>query len=430
VPDESAPPSPDDTAPPVAAKDALTTDTAKPSGVSAKSSKAATHARMRDADPTDRAHIASKPAAGAPDPSQAQAAAQVASATVQPPVSNDVVVATPSSATSDTTAPIANAATAVPPTAVTPAGDDNAAPTDIAATSMQSPGTVVTPSKSGGAQKPPSDAAKSQARQSTADALTDAGKAIGQSFVDRKVVSALPASADKPQDKKNDASPATPPSAVADTTPSHAAPAAPPAPPATAAAQPTTTPAQPAAVPAATTHSQAPVQAAPAIAIPNAPPANSAATQVSAQLQIGHPAQPDIAALAFSIASKSEGGAKHFDIRLDPVDLGRVDVRLTVDDAGKAQATLSVEKPQTLDMLQKDQPQLERALKDAGLDLSQNGLNFSLKGQQQQSSGGNNTPSSRGRMLAARAIAAVDSAASTVSLGHMSPGDMRLDIRV
>ena len=70
--------------------------------------------------------------------------------------------------------------------------------------------------------------------------------------------------------------------------------------------------------------------------------------------------------------------------------LGRVEVRLTVDDSGRAQAALTVEKPQTLDLLQKDAPQLQRALKDAGLDLSQSGLNFSLKGQQQQSGNGGN----------------------------------------
>jgi hypothetical protein len=40
---------------------------------------------------------------------------------------------------------------------------------------------------------------------------------------------------------------------------------------------------------------------------------------------------------------------------------------------------LSADKPQTLDMLQKDASSLERALKDAGLNLS-GGLAFSLKG--------------------------------------------------
>ena len=59
----------------------------------------------------------------------------------------------------------------------------------------------------------------------------------------------------------------------------------------------------------------------------------------------------------------------------------RVDVRLSIDTGGKAQAHLSADQPATLDMLQKDAPTLTRALREAGLDVSQSGLNFSLRGQ-------------------------------------------------
>jgi chemotaxis protein MotD len=195
---------------------------------------------------------------------------------------------------------------------------------------------------------------------------------------------------------------------------------------------------QPAFTPA---HSQPVVAAQPeaptaavTAAAPTQPPAVSASPQTPVQLQVMHAPnaneQPFVGALAVTIAAKSEGGAKHFDIRLDPAELGRVDVRLTVDDAGKAQATLSVEKPQTLELLQKDSTHLERALKDAGLDLSQNGLNFSLKGQQQQGGNGNNTPSQRARNLAVRAITAANNAISILPQGSVSASDTRLDIRV
>ena len=290
---------------------------------------------------------------------------------------------------------------------------------------MQSAGAIAKPAKVAAVEKPQADTAKSQIRQSTAAALADAGKAVSHVFADRKVVSALPVTKADPAKPDADSAGAPAERPTAPTAPSQA----------TANAAPAAQGSRPAIVqaPAAETsiHVQpqaVPVTAGAATAVPPAPAATANAA-VSVQLQIGHPAHPDIPALAFNIASKAEGGTKHFDIRLDPAELGRVDVRLTVDDAGKAQATLSVEKPRTLELLQKDQPQLERALKDAGLDLSQNGLNFSLKGQQQQQAGGN-APSNRGRALAARAIAAVDSAASTVSLGQASPGDARLDIRV
>ena len=162
----------------------------------------------------------------------------------------------------------------------------------------------------------------------------------------------------------------------------------------------------------------------------NGPPPST--NQMPVGLQFA-PASPnavlDTNALAVTIATKSKDGSKQFDIRLDPAELGRVDVRLTVDEAGKTQATLSVEKPQTLELLQKDSSHLETALKDAGLDLSQNGLNFSLKGQQQQGGNGN-APFSRGRTLNVTAVAAVDSTPSTTSLSGVSASDTRLDIRV
>jgi chemotaxis protein MotD len=141
-------------------------------------------------------------------------------------------------------------------------------------------------------------------------------------------------------------------------------------------------------------------------------------------------AQPDVAALAVQIAVKSDGGDKQFDIRLDPPELGRVEVKLTIDDQGRAQAHLAVEKPQTLDMLQNDRSNLERALKDSGVDLSQNGLNFSLKGQDHQQGG--DTPSFRGRSRNLAVTAAIESAsaAAVASTNSFAAGDARLDIRV
>ncbi|HEV2651342.1 MAG TPA: flagellar hook-length control protein FliK, partial [Rhizomicrobium sp.] len=147
---------------------------------------------------------------------------------------------------------------------------------------------------------------------------------------------------------------------------------------------------QPAANPSAPQPNHTDANAASAVAAPTAPApvaAPQAQLQLHAQLQASNTdATPNLPALAVQIATHSDDGQKHFNIRLDPPELGRVDVHMTVDDQGKAQATLSVEKPQTLALLQKDAPELQRQLKDAGLDLSQNGLNFSLR-QQQQNAG-------------------------------------------
>jgi flagellar hook-length control protein FliK len=122
-----------------------------------------------------------------------------------------------------------------------------------------------------------------------------------------------------------------------------------------------------------------------------APPAQAAQSmagtdRLAAAAQASTPslpqAAPDVNQFAVDIAARSLSGAKQFDIRLDPPELGRVDVRLSIDAHGKAEAHLTADQPQTLELLQKDAPALARALRDAGLNVNQDGLNFSLKNQQ------------------------------------------------
>ena len=67
------------------------------------------------------------------------------------------------------------------------------------------------------------------------------------------------------------------------------------------------------------------------------------------------------------IASKALNGSNHFDIRLDPPELGRIEVRLKVDRDGQVSSHLIADRPDTLALLRRDQTGLERALQDAGL---------------------------------------------------------------
>ncbi len=85
-----------------------------------------------------------------------------------------------------------------------------------------------------------------------------------------------------------------------------------------------------------------------------------------------------IAALATRIAQRTAEGATRFEVRLDPPELGRVDVKLEVDRSGKAQALLLVERPETLSELSRQARQLERALAEAGVDVDADGLTFGL----------------------------------------------------
>jgi flagellar hook-length control protein FliK len=85
--------------------------------------------------------------------------------------------------------------------------------------------------------------------------------------------------------------------------------------------------------------------------------------------------------LAAEIASRAFEGKRRFEIRLDPPELGRVDVRLDVSRDGHVTSRLIVERSETLDLLRRDAPNLERALESAGLRTNDSGLQFSLRDQ-------------------------------------------------
>lgn len=165
---------------------------------------------------------------------------------------------------------------------------------------------------------------------------------------------------------------------------------------------------------------------APQPAVPGGAPSITAGIHVGPQSQ---DVAPNVNSLAVEIAAKSQSGAKQFDIRLDPPELGRVDVRLSIDAAGKAQAHLSADQPHTLHLLQNDSAILTRALRDAGLDVSQNGLNFSLRGQDRQAGDGHNNPRGGAPSHILQATKTID-AMPTGNITYSSSGNARLDIHV
>ncbi len=137
---------------------------------------------------------------------------------------------------------------------------------------------------------------------------------------------------------------------------------------------------------------------------------------------------PTLSALAVSVAARSLSGAKQFEIRLDPPELGRVDVRLSIDASGKTQAHMTADQPQTLDLLQKDAPTLTQALRDAGLDVSQSGLNFSLRGQDRQ---GDDAGAGQGRRTNLTATRTIQAAQTPNALSvNGAAADARVDIHV
>jgi flagellar hook-length control protein FliK len=83
--------------------------------------------------------------------------------------------------------------------------------------------------------------------------------------------------------------------------------------------------------------------------------------------------------LAGQISRHHANGNRVFEIRLDPAELGKVDVRLEMRADNRVHAVLMAERPETLAELQRSARDLERALNEAGLDLSEDGISFQMQ---------------------------------------------------
>jgi flagellar hook-length control protein FliK len=71
-------------------------------------------------------------------------------------------------------------------------------------------------------------------------------------------------------------------------------------------------------------------------------------------------------------------GTNKFSIQLSPAELGNIHVKLEIDEEKRVTASVTVERPSTLELLQRDTKGLERALHNAGLNMEGGDLSFSL----------------------------------------------------
>jgi flagellar hook-length control protein FliK len=90
-------------------------------------------------------------------------------------------------------------------------------------------------------------------------------------------------------------------------------------------------------------------------------------------------------------------GVDKISIRLDPGNLGKVEIKLEIGHDGRLQAVIAADKPETLQLLQQDVKNLEQSLRDAGLKTDQQSLNFTLRDQGQDGEGRNGNGASNGR---------------------------------
>ncbi len=77
-------------------------------------------------------------------------------------------------------------------------------------------------------------------------------------------------------------------------------------------------------------------------------------------------------------------GADKINIKLQPANLGKVEVRMEIGKDGVLTANVIAEKPETLELLQRDVRGLEKVLQEGGLKTDTQSFNFSLKEHAQQ----------------------------------------------
>lgn len=88
--------------------------------------------------------------------------------------------------------------------------------------------------------------------------------------------------------------------------------------------------------------------------------------------------------VAVQLAQAVEDGVRRLEIRLSPAELGRVEVKLDVAHDGRVLAVVAADRQDTLDLLQRDARELERALQEAGIRADGGSLSFTLRQQERQ----------------------------------------------
>lgn len=238
--------------------------------------------------------------------------------------------------------------------------------------------------------------------------------------------------------RKAQGSGAAPPAAPAERMPAEA--------PVTAPAGKTAAAAEAAGKPAAAVQPDAQGEAEPVIDAPDAPQPAAAAPAAPVQAQAAHTAIPvratpeTVASLTAHIGKNLEGRTTKFDVELNPAGLGQVNVSVEIAASGKMTAAMSFDSPQAAAELRARSHELQKALEQAGFDVSAGGLSFDVTGDRggdgrhlaQQHQDQNDGAAWRGRAFQAvlgTAGEVVETAASA-ALQYARRTDSGVDIRI
>jgi flagellar hook-length control protein FliK len=132
------------------------------------------------------------------------------------------------------------------------------------------------------------------------------------------------------------------------------------------------------------------------------------ATALGASTDTTALATPHAAAMAAPAAQvgreiirKFNGGNTRFELRLDPPELGRVEVKLEVSRDHRVTAIVGADSPQALAELTRHARDIEQALQSAGLELSDEGLSFDLSQHREDFADGREQQGGRGAQTTA-----------------------------
>lgn len=98
--------------------------------------------------------------------------------------------------------------------------------------------------------------------------------------------------------------------------------------------------------------------------------------------------------VVFHIKTIAASGSSKITIKLNPEELGKLDISLDVDAKGKTGITITADNKHTLELLQRDAQGLHKALSDAGLKSDSASLNFNLRGGEREGQGHNQSQAS------------------------------------
>ena len=116
------------------------------------------------------------------------------------------------------------------------------------------------------------------------------------------------------------------------------------------------------------------------IAVPSTPSLPAIANPAPAEAAIAPRHTTPVAQISPALISlaRSSDGTQHLTVRLDPPDLGRVQIRIDRSPDAQAHVVITVERPETLTLLLRDQPQLQHALDQAGVPATGRSVTFHI----------------------------------------------------